>query len=77
MKPLKFPSFNTGSKCDALSKTMYNNVNEKIERFSRKCDLFLVKLTFIATLMPALILTYVSYFVFDMGDDSFQDIPAM
>lgn len=57
---------------DRISKTMYSKVNEKIERVSEIVYFVLVKLNVLACILPPLITTMVNYYIFDLGDVSFQ-----
>lgn len=74
---LKNVLFLSGCEYDAKSQINYDNVIERIESFSKICHLFLVKLTVIMIVIPPFILTYVGYYVFDLGDKAFQDLPMM
>lgn len=54
---------------------MYIALNLKIEQMSEFLDFFLSKVAIAGFLPPALLLTLVNYFVFDLGAESFY-LPA-
>lgn len=56
---------------DRISKAMYSNVNEKIERVSEIVYFVLVKLNIFAVILPPLITTMVNYYISGLGDESF------
>ena len=55
---------------DSISKAIYDELSEKIERMSQMF-IDLVKLTIPGLLIPAIFITLANYFVYDSGDDSF------
>lgn len=65
-----------GLEYDAESKIKYDELIEKIEHFSKMCHLLLVKLTFTVIIIPPFIVTYVCYYILELGDESFLDVPV-
>lgn len=50
---------------------MYNGVNVKIERLSKLIHFVLTKLTVVGLELPALAITMINYFVYDLSEESF------
>lgn len=67
---IKWIHLNVGSK-DATSRAMYIELIEKIERLTQLIYIGVVKLTIPGIIIPALSLTLINLFVYDLGDDSF------
>ena len=59
-----------GSLDNAISKTMYKELSEKIE-WSSKILHLLTKITYVGTNIPASLITIFSYFVLDLKEDSY------
>lgn len=59
-----------GSKDNTISKTMYKELSEKIERTSQILYL-LTQITYVGTNIPASLITLFSYFVLDLKEESF------
>ena len=55
----------------AASKTIYIELNEKIERMSELAYLLMVQLTVPGVMFPALIITATNHFILDLGKESF------
>lgn len=54
----------------------YNEVIEKIERISKLFYLIFVKFTLAAVVMPAVVITLINYFIYDLkGDSYYVSIP--
>lgn len=60
----------TGSKDNTISRKMYTELSEKIERVS-KILFFLTKISYVGTNIPASLITLFSYFVLDLKKESF------
>ena len=58
----------TGSLKASIS---YDELSEKIEQISKLVDLIILKLTFLGTILSAVLLTIINYFVYNLGDESF------
>lgn len=50
---------------------MYIELNEKIEQMSRLLYVVTVKLTIPGSILPAVFITAINYFLYDLGDESF------
>lgn len=61
---------------DAIQKrrlqTIYNKLNTKIEKFSKRFYWLLVQCTLVGVMMPTFFITYFVYFTTDLGCDAFQ-----
>lgn len=49
----------------------YEKLNEKIEFASRIVHFCLAKVTIVGVVLPALLVTAASYYIYDLGSDSF------
>lgn len=49
-----------------------DELTEKIEQMSKLIDLILVKVSTASTIISPLLITFVNYFVYGMGDESFR-----
>lgn len=56
---------------DSALKVRRNGLNEKIERISKLIYFLVVKLTTLGVLLPALFITLINYFIYDLKDDSY------
>lgn len=54
------------------SATIHNDLIERIERMSKFTHLIMVDISTASTLISPLLITFVNYFVYGMGDDSFR-----
>lgn len=54
-----------------IAQAKYIKINLKIEHISKVLNFLLIKLTTAGVIMPNIIITIVSYFLFDLGEDSF------
>lgn len=55
----------------SISRITYSELSQQIEWASELFFTVLMKISYPANMVPALVLTYVNYFVLDLGDDSF------
>lgn len=63
---------------NAISRCLYNELNVKIEHTSHLIYFGIVVLTFIGCMIPALLITMVNYFIFDLEEASFYlPFPAL
>lgn len=69
---LNIRTFQIGSQRSSSSALMYNELNEKIERFSKWTYIALVYLTTAATVLPSVFLSAFNYTIYDLKDESFQ-----
>lgn len=51
----------------------YNMLNEKIERMSKWTHFALMKATVLLLSLPLIVMPLVDYFVYDLGDESFEE----
>lgn len=56
---------------------IYSEARSKIERFCQLMHFILMRLSLNLTTMPAVIATYINYYVLGLGDGSFQELPFM
>lgn len=64
-------NISTGRRNSTATKNLYAKFNERIERISQFIYFILVKLSLAGMAMPALLITLGSYFILDLGDESF------
>lgn len=60
-----------GSLDSTSNATMYAELNGKIEQMTELMYFAVVKLTPVGVMMPALIITIVNYYLYDLDDESF------
>lgn len=53
---------------------MYDELNAKIERLCKWLYIALVRVALAGTMLPPLLITLVNYYIYDLGDESIQDI---
>lgn len=53
---------------------MYDEINEKIERISKKLHFAMIKVSYSGTILSPLLTTLANYFINDLGTDSYQDL---
>lgn len=68
---LKYIFFAIGSLDSTSNATMYAELNGKIEQMTELMYFAVVKLTPVGVMMPALIITIVNYYLYDLDDESF------
>lgn len=51
---------------------MHNDLIERIEQMSKLTHLIMVKISTASTLISPLLITFINYFVYGMGDESFR-----
>ena len=56
---------------------MYTELNGKIEKISKLIYFATAQVSFVAAALPPLIISLTNYFVYDLQDDSFQEIQMM
>lgn len=56
---------------DSNSKAMYIEMIEKIERLSQLIHIGVIKLSIPGVIVPALLITFINFFVYDFGNESF------
>lgn len=57
---------------------MYNDLVHKIERSTKLSCVILVKYAGVGLLLPPLLVSFINYYILDLGDESFQnDDPMM
>lgn len=56
---------------DVATESHYIELNAKIERISRIIDFLMMKLMFPAFIVPAVIITLVNYFIYDLKGESY------
>lgn len=56
---------------DSALKTRCHGLNVKIERISKLIYFLVVKLTLLGVLLPALFITLINYFIYDLKDESY------
>lgn len=61
----------TGLQHDPLNRSKYTTLNGKIEWTSKMIHLILVKVASPGLILPALTLTVINYFIYDLGEESF------
>lgn len=67
-----------GAEQNSIAKTIYTEVNEKIERTTVNINFCLLKVSTTVSNVGSIITTEVNYFVHNMGDDSFElTLPQM
>lgn len=54
-----------------ISRHIYAELTEKIERMFRFFDILVVKVSFVGTMIPPLLNSVVNYYILDLGDESF------
>lgn len=54
------------------ARTMYTELNERIERMTRTLYLIVVKVAWTVTIVPPLITSLVHFYVSDLGTESFE-----
>lgn len=59
-----------GSLNDTASKTMYIELNVKMERMTKLTYFLFVQLSVPGVMFPALFITSINYFVLDLGNES-------
>lgn len=57
--------------------TLYNGLNGKIERMCKWLYIAMIKVSIAGTMLPPLLITLVNYYIYDLGDESIQDIQMM
>lgn len=55
----------------------YKALTVKIERFSKLVYIALAKVTVLAKAIPPFLISMIKYFIYDMNDESFQDLFLM
>lgn len=66
-----------GLESKLISKTMYAEVIEKIEKMSKLIHFALFKITFVFCQTVPVLMTLMNYFFFDMGNEAFPDVQFM
>lgn len=66
MKEFQFAESN-----NPMASFKYCNLNNKIERFSEVFHFVLVKCTTAGIVLPAILVTMINYFIYDLGDDAY------
>ena len=61
----------SGSQSSPKLQTFYMDLVAKIERMTQLVHFALVELTFPGVLIPALLITVINFFIYDLGDKSF------
>lgn len=74
-KPQFFLSI--GLKHDSILADEYIDVIEGIERMTRFCDIFIIKLNMFLIVIPPLLLAAFNYYINHLGDESFPNMPLM
>lgn len=69
--------FVIGLKNARVSKAMYVDVIEKIEKMSKLIHFGLMKVSFVCSITVPVIMTSVNYFIFDKGNESFPEVQLM
>lgn len=64
-------TFTTGVD-DPMSKAKYGDLNSKIELMSKFLHFILTKLTVLAVMAPSIIISFMDYYINDLGEDSFS-----
>lgn len=54
-----------------MSRRMYSELNNKIERFTTLMHLFMVKFSIAGIVLPAVFVTFLNYYVYHLDDESF------
>lgn len=55
----------------------YIELNEKIERMSKIVHFFIVKVVYVQSFLPPILITMINYFIYDLKDDSFYMVIPM
>lgn len=62
---------------ESTSKEMYTKLIAKIEQISKLIYFVTVQLSYVGGVLPPLLLTLINYFIYDLHDESFQEIQMM
>lgn len=57
---------------DAMLKAKYSELSENIERMSALIHVVFIKFIVPVLIVPAMLISLVNYYMFDMGDESFD-----
>lgn len=57
---------------DPLSRVIYEETIERIEKWSRFSNIAIIKVTLPCCILPIFLLSYFNYFINDMGSDAFE-----
>lgn len=55
-----------------VSKTIHNATNQQVEKHLKLLDIVLVKISPICVTLPMFIVSFLAYFITDMGADAFN-----
>lgn len=66
-----FSLFQIGSKIRASSRSIYVELNKKIELVYKVLRFIIMKFTYVGIIVPQLLITGVDYFVYDLREESF------
>lgn len=55
-----------------VSRTIYQKMNKKLEKFNKTFHFIFVKLSLLSLTVPAFILSYLVYFTTGIGKDAFK-----
>lgn len=77
MKRCYHGNFSIGLQFDSTLTAEYTDLIDSIERISKFVDIFIVKSNMIIIVIPPMFLSIFNYYINDLGDESFPNMPIM